>query len=283
MNIKIYKQYSGINNDSYYFTFNENDINCVNKYPVEAPFVKENIINAILDNQIIQDEEGYCWGHEFFNNKTQGLKFKKKELIKMLEKCYKLWKDVNIPKFSLEDYMSNIEEKYKSIIELLNSNLLSHDSWSRGLKLHELLNQNKYSDIVLDELKYYIFLKWWDDIDNHHEKFTGDMIKEWIDMANIDMDSITSKLNVDDKGYIKVYRGRHEYNQGWNGLSWTTDIEVARKFANGCGVRRETKYPSILIGRVLLEHILGTFYERNEKEVLCYMVDCQDKVLNLYQ
>ncbi|ADK14727.1 hypothetical protein [Clostridium ljungdahlii] len=92
--IKIYRQYSGLNDEPYYFTFDKNKINHVNLFPYEMPLTKENIVLTILDTQVISDDEGNIFGDIIFENKTQGMKLKKTELIQILEKCYNLYKKV---------------------------------------------------------------------------------------------------------------------------------------------------------------------------------------------
>lgn len=180
---------------------------------------------------------------------------------------------------TLENYQNNMKEKYKDILNKIDRELLSIDSWSRGRLLIEILEESN----IPEELKYYVFCDWWTSIDSFHNVFSGEDIKEWIKTANIDMESeIWKNLIVDEEGYIKVYRGTHEHSQSWDGLSWTTDMEIAIKFANGCGVRHQTKYPAILSGRVAYFNVIGIFDNRQEKEVLCYVVDCQDNVENLY-
>lgn len=93
--IKIYRQYSGMNDETYYFTFNENDINYVNQYPLEIPLTKENIALTVLDNQTIKTDSGDYYGiSQEFTSKTQLMKLKKDELLKLLEKCYEVFLQV---------------------------------------------------------------------------------------------------------------------------------------------------------------------------------------------
>lgn len=184
---------------------------------------------------------------------------------------------------SLEEYNTKMKNKYKSQLKVIDDKLLSADSWSRGEMLFELLEESNPVPIP-EELKYYIFADWWTNIDSYHDKFDAEHIQDWLKAANIDMyQEIKKNLILDDDGYIRVYRGIHEFNEGWYGLSWTTDKEVAIKFANGCGIRHQTKQPEILIGKVFYENVLGIFNNRKESEVLCYLVDCQDHVEKLYK
>ncbi|WMJ81260.1 hypothetical protein RBU49_03110 [Clostridium sp. MB40-C1] len=183
-------------------------------------------------------------------------------------------------KLSLEKYKNKMKEKYKDILKEIDNKLVLADSWSRGKLLYELLEK---TDICPEELKYYVFYKWWDSIDSYHSEFNRDSIKEWIKLANIDIQSeVQEKLIMDDDGFIKVYRGTHELNEGWYGMSWTTDKEIAKKFANGCGVRLQTKNPTILTGRVSYYNVLGIFNDRKESEVLCYLVNKQDNIERVY-
>jgi len=172
-------------------------------------------------------------------------------------------------KLTLEEYQINMKKKYSKILKVLDNDLLMAGSYSAGDILFDFLEE---SDECPEELKYYVFQEWWTCIDSCHDEFDGEHIKEWIVSANIDLE-IQSKLNMDEEGYIKVYRGTHELSQSWDGLSWTTDKNVALKFANGCGVRHQTKNPALLIGEVLYIHILGIFNDRKESELLCYIVD----------
>ncbi|NEZ76215.1 hypothetical protein EXM56_13020 [Clostridium botulinum] len=168
-------------------------------------------------------------------------------------------------KITMKEYQQKMEKKHKGALELINSKLLQVDSFSRGKMLYDLLNT-----ININDLKYYIFCNWWDSIDSYHSYFDEFKIKEWLECANVDLE--IDKLPISD-GYMKIYRGTHEYNQSWDGLSWTTDIKVAKKFANGCGVRFQTKHPKLLTGIVQREDIIGIFNERNEKEILCLIVE----------
>lgn len=172
-------------------------------------------------------------------------------------------------KLTMKNYKQKMEKERKCL-KLINSRLLEVDSWSRGKMLYELLNT-----INMNDLKYYIFNQWWDSIDSYHDYFTSDDIEEWLDDANVNLDLNDFNFYIDNKGIesLTVYRGTHEFNQGWDGLSWTTDVEVAKKFANGCGVRFQTKYPKLLVGKVYKHNIIGIFNDRNEKEILCSIDD----------
>ena len=177
--------------------------------------------------------------------------------------------DYFMNKITLEEYQINMEKKYSKILDVLNDELMMADSFSRGSLLIGFLEE---SDECPEELKYYVFQYWWTGIDSCHDEFEGDFIKEWIESANLDLE-VQNKLNVDAEGYIEVYRGTHELSQSWDGLSWTTDKNIAIKFANGCGVRHQTKNPILLIGKVLYIHVLGIFNNREESEILCHVVE----------
>ncbi|MCY6958589.1 hypothetical protein [Clostridium brassicae] len=183
-------------------------------------------------------------------------------------------------KLSLEEYKNKMKDRYKDILKKIDDKLVLADSWSRGKLLYELLEK---TSMCPEELKYYVFYKWWDSIDSYHSEFDRDSIKKWIKLANVDIElEVQNKLIIDDEGFIKVYRGAHELNEGWYGMSWTTDKEIAKKFANGCGVRLQTKNPTILIGRVFYSNVLGIFNDRKESEVLCYLVNKQDSIERVY-
>ncbi|MCT4543509.1 MAG: hypothetical protein N4A63_08205 [Vallitalea sp.] len=176
----------------------------------------------------------------------------------------------NFKKLTLKEYENKMEIKYNDLIKDFNEKLLTIDSFNRGHLLYKLVD----SEDCPEELKYYIFYRWWDSIDSYHDYFEADDIDEWLETTNIDMyTEVKNNLNLDSDGYVKVYRGTHEFNEGLNGKSWTTDKEVAIKFANGCGVRRPTKKPKILTGKVDWIYVLGIFNDRKENEVLCNMVE----------
>jgi hypothetical protein len=170
---------------------------------------------------------------------------------------------------SIEEYKEKMQQKYKDELKKIDDELFFVDSWSRG----ELLSFILLWEDIQKELKYYIFSDWWTSIDAHHEEFEGSDIRTWLIDANVDILSyINGNLKTNSKGYIQVYRGHNEFNQGWDGLSWTTDKEVAKKFANGCGVRQPTKHPVILTGEVNINDILAIMEERQENEILCDLV-----------
>ncbi|MBN3411216.1 hypothetical protein [Clostridium botulinum] len=92
--IKIYRQYPGHDNLPYYYTFDENNVNMINRKPWEVSLTKENIVLTILDTQIQEDNQGNYYGNEYIKNKTEGMKLKKVDLMIILWKCYELYKEL---------------------------------------------------------------------------------------------------------------------------------------------------------------------------------------------
>jgi hypothetical protein len=164
-----------------------------------------------------------------------------------------------------------MKTKYKDQLEAIDSELMMNNSFARGQHLYDILEGIELEE----ELKYYVFLNWWDSIDSCHEKF-GDNIKRWLDSAKVKLSF--NDLNVDEDGYVKVYRGTNEYSRSWMGMSWTTDKYIALKFAKGARVRRPVQSPAILVGRVHVDGILGVINSRSESEILCYYTE-QDGIL----
>lgn len=166
-------------------------------------------------------------------------------------------------KIKLEDYQENMKTKYKELLYSIDGELLSVGSFERGHLLYDVLCDREE---VPKELKYHIFYEWWTSIDAYHDWFDSWDIEEWIKEANVKFDY--GKLNIDKKGYVKVYRGVNEYSNP-EGMSWTTNRDIAEKFANGCRVRGMVNEPKVLEGKVHYWNILAMFWGREESEVLC--------------
>lgn len=184
------------------------------------------------------------------------------------EEYYEMQK---IKLLSFKDYCDRMKIEYKYELEEINDELLTIDSFNRGQLLYNILEGTELDE----ELKYYVFLKWWSSIDSCNEKFREN-VKRWLHDARVKLNF--NNLNVDEHGYVKVYRGTNEYAQSWSGTSWTTDKYTALKFAEGARVRRPVESPAILIGRVHVDQILGMINDRHESEILCYYTE-QDGVL----
>lgn len=67
---------------------------------------------------------------------------------------------------------------------------------------------------------------------------------------------------------VEVYRGQGRDER--RGIAWTLDINVARRFANGAGLRvpGSVKDPVVLRSRVARRQVLGYLTGRNEAEVI---------------
>jgi len=63
---------------------------------------------------------------------------------------------------------------------------------------------------------------------------------------------------------IEIYRGCQRYRE--RGLSWTTDLNVAQKFARG--VRCCNSVPTLVSARIPKQHIFGVFTDRDESEIV---------------
>ncbi|NMM64375.1 hypothetical protein HBE96_17280 [Clostridium sp. P21] len=172
---------------------------------------------------------------------------------------------------TFEEYCDIMKSKYKDKLEAIDGELMMAGSFSRGQLLYDILESSRLEN----ELKYYVFLNWWDSIDSCHEKF-GDNVKKWLDAAKVKLSF--NDLTVDEDGYVKVYRGTNEFSRSWMGMSWTTDKYIALKFAEGARVRMPVQSPAILVGRVHVDAILGVINSRNESEIICYYTE-SDKVL----
>lgn len=164
---------------------------------------------------------------------------------------------------TLEQYKENMERKYKKQLGKINTTLLETDSFLRGKLLFNILNNNN----LAKELKYYVFTDWWTSIEAGHEKFDAEIVRDWLEDTNVELDF--SNLNVDKNDEIEVYRGINECSLGWDGLSWTTDKDIAKKFANGARIRHQTSKPEVLVGKVSIHDILAIINSRNESEILC--------------
>lgn len=72
------------------------------------------------------------------------------------------------------------------------------------------------------------------------------------------------------KRIIRVYRGqdRGMYNQGVLGIAWTTDKNIARKFARGAWARQSDRAGEILHGTIQRKDILAFIQGRGESEVI---------------
>ncbi|AGK96769.1 hypothetical protein [Clostridium pasteurianum] len=179
-------------------------------------------------------------------------------------------------KLSVQDYEKKMKLKYKDELEFIDAELLSEGSFERGQSLYDILDDDTR---INPELKYYVFLNWWTSIDSGHELFDPEDIKLWRKIANVEID--ISDLKLDDDFYITVYRGVNEYSQSWEGLSWTTDKEIALKFAWGATVRHRTKQNLIFEGKVSIDNIIARIDDRNEAEVLIDICYKQEKALDV--
>ncbi|MDT8719006.1 hypothetical protein IAI10_20335 [Clostridium sp. 19966] len=184
----------------------------------------------------------------------------------------------------LQNYKKEMQEKYKNEIDKFNTILLDVNSFARGEIMWDLLKSSLY---VEKELKYYLFLRWWNDIDAGHQYFRNKNIKVWIRAAKLNL--IFKELNFDSEGYATVYRGENEYSRFYvddaknkNVYSWTTDKNIAMRFANGARVRSRGRLNNmqILIGKVKKDDILAYLTDRNENEVVCFNVII-DEIINL--
>lgn len=169
-------------------------------------------------------------------------------------------------KITYDEYKKMVEEKYPDKVEKISDHLIMCDSYQRGDELAIIL-----TDIWCFEVAYHTFREWWTSIDGFNSDSWVDVDLEVIlEESDVDILPEIEKLDIDEEGYIKVYRGVHEHTKDrWNGWSWTTDKKVAEKFANGCGGRRQTEEPEILEGKVYFNNIYATFYDRGESELVC--------------
>lgn len=69
------------------------------------------------------------------------------------------------------------------------------------------------------------------------------------------------------KAFIKIYRG-----QSWSetfGFSWTTNYDIAVKFANGASIRQPLKDGMVYEAEIHRDQILAYLTTRNEYEIIC--------------
>ena len=63
-----------------------------------------------------------------------------------------------------------------------------------------------------------------------------------------------------------VYRGQDENDP--MGIAWTLDIEIARKFARGAGMRVSDYQGTVMIGKVARRDVLAYLTKRGEQELI---------------
>lgn len=92
-----------------------------------------------------------------------------------------------------------------------------------------------------------------------------DMFRECNKELIMDEENIEGYRALPNK--VKLYRG--QATELMNGISWTTDIEVARKFANRC------RYDEVGILEVEVDKadIICYTNDRNEQECICFNTD----------
>lgn len=166
---------------------------------------------------------------------------------------------------SLEDYIENMQEKYEDELDAIGQDLVMVSSYQRGAALFDTIQECRYN-----ELKYYLFYEYWDWIDKDHELYTPSLVTKWLTAANVQLD--LSGLEIDEEGFVTVYRGENEYSLPWKkgALSWTTSREIAEKFARGVRLRIQTAaQPKVIVGKVHRDNILARIDSRDEFELLC--------------
>lgn len=96
----------------------------------------------------------------------------------------------------------------------------------------------------------------------------------WVEVLHSDRDERTSIMDEDDlkvhaelPADVEVYRGCNR-DERIEGLSWTTDKEIARWFARRLYLEGECDEPSVAVGRVARKNVIACFNGRNEKEVV---------------
>jgi len=67
---------------------------------------------------------------------------------------------------------------------------------------------------------------------------------------------------------LTVYRGETTVNTP-TGIAWTLDLEIAKKFARGAGIRVGNIKGYVLEAHVMRKDVLGYLTERGESEVVC--------------
>lgn len=166
---------------------------------------------------------------------------------------------------SLEEYIKKMEEKYEDELDAIGEDLIMVSSYQRGAALFDTIQECRYN-----ELKYYLFYEYWDWIDKGHELYTPSLVTKWLTAANVQLD--LSGLEIDEEGFVTVYRGENEYSLPWKkgALSWTTSREIAEKFARGVRLRIQTAaQPKVIVGKVHRDNILARIDSRDEFELLC--------------
>lgn len=113
-----------------------------------------------------------------------------------------------------------------------------------------------------------VFNEWWPDCDNTwHDR--ASLLRRLrrlhpLGRCNLDEDAKAFLAGLPLRS-VRIYRGGSR--QRVRGLSWTTDIKIARGFAHGHrGIR--VPDPVVATARIPNEAIFTVFVDRNESEVL---------------
>jgi len=124
-----------------------------------------------------------------------------------------------------------------------------------------------------------LFLAWWDDGETKLTHGFASMLSRVVRNCG----PAHNYMKPEDKSFfdalpewVPVYRGTRRPSNNMNGISWTTDRDMAEWFARRYdGV--DEGHGVLLSGRVRRSNIFAAFTERGESEVLCLPQHVRDR------
>lgn len=129
----------------------------------------------------------------------------------------------------------------------------AHDAMKAGYTTREHILEDLESlwrDSDPDDTKPEYFALWMDKYHANGNQIIYDTEKE---------------LKANQKVFT-IFRGQDE--DGTLGIAWTTDIEVAQRFAAGAGTRQRNRQGIVYKAKIKRQHILAYLTGRNESEVI---------------